>query len=72
MESVVSPSPPGGIKELDLILSTLSPQLDAEEVFIFHTDPNALYGDHSNLHPVVTCQEREGMTFVFPLSALTD
>ena len=72
MESVVSPSPPGGIKELDLILSTLSPQLDAEEVFIFHTDPNALYGDHSNLHPVVTCQERGGVTFVFPLSALTD
>ena len=72
MEPVASPSPPGGIKELEVILSTLSPQLDAEEDFIFHADPNASYGDHSNLHPVVTCQEREGMTFVFPLSALTD
>ena len=72
MEPVASPSPPGGIKELNVILSTLSPQLDTDEVFIFHTDPNASYGDHSNLHPVVTCQEREGMTFVFPLSALTD
>ena len=73
MESAAaSTSPPGGIKELDAILSTLSPQLDAEEDFIFHTDPNASYGDHANLCPIVTCEETEGMTFVFPLSALTD
>ena len=43
------PPPTGGIKDLDAILSTLSPGLDQHEVYIFHTDPDATYGDHANL-----------------------
>uniref|UniRef100_A0A7S0AY97 ACT domain-containing protein n=1 Tax=Minutocellus polymorphus TaxID=265543 RepID=A0A7S0AY97_9STRA len=75
--SMSSPSPPpptptGGIKELDAILSTLSPELDKHEVYIFHTDPDASYGDHAKLRPVATCQEREGLTFVVPLSVLME
>jgi len=62
------PAPFGGIKEIDAILSSLSPQLETDEVYTYFTDPNASYGDHANLCPVATCQEREGLTFVVPLS----
>ena len=64
--------PTGGIKELDQILSTLSPGLDQHEFYIFHTDPDAAYGDHANLRPVATVSEGEGMIFVVPLSALVE
>jgi len=62
---------PTPVTNLDVILSTLSPYLDKTEIYIFHTDRKARYGDHASLSPIATIQEDEGLTLIVPLSEVT-
>jgi hypothetical protein len=54
-----------GEKDLDVLLSTMSPTLAADE-FVFASFPLAQYGDHPELSPIATVVEREGLTLVVP------
>jgi uncharacterized protein len=56
-----------GEKDLEKLLSSLSPTLlDGE--FVFCTFKNARYGDHSELAPIASFIEPEGLTLVVPKS----
>ena len=45
------------------MLSTLSPQL-MDGDYVFCTFPNATYGDHLELEPIASFDEREGLTLI--------
>ena len=49
--------------DLKVLLSSLSPQLMAEE-FVFCTLPDARYGDFAHLSPLAAFQELEGLTLI--------
>ena len=56
-----------GEKDLEKLLSTMSPTLlDGE--FVFCTFPDAHYGDHSELAPMASFIEPEGLSLVVPKS----
>jgi hypothetical protein len=56
-----------GEKDLDKLLSSISPELlDGE--YVFCTFQNAHYGDHSDLEPIASFIESEGLTLVVPKS----
>jgi len=52
-----------GESDLDTLLASMSPQLD-EEDYVFWSAGNAQYGDHSELQPIASCMEPEGLTLV--------
>jgi len=52
-----------GITELKQILNQLEPELSDRE-FVFCTFKDQLYGDLSQLNPVATVQEAEGLSLV--------
>lgn len=54
-----------GEKNLDKLLSTMSPALMAGE-FVFCTFEKSRYGDHAELEPVAAVTEAEGLTLVVP------
>jgi uncharacterized protein len=54
-----------GVTDLALLLSSLAPQLLAGE-FVFCTLQNARYGDHVQLSPLASFEEREGLTLILP------
>lgn len=54
-----------GENDLDTILASLNPRLSTEE-FVFCTFPEARYGHHAILDPVVCVAEEEGLTLVLP------
>lgn len=54
-----------GETNLERLLATMSPELAAGE-YVFCTLPDAEYGDYSDLEPVATVSEREGLTVVIP------
>lgn len=54
-----------GEKNLNKLLSTMSPELIAEEL-VFCSFEKAQYGDHSELDPIAAVTEREGLTLVIP------
>lgn len=56
-----------GEKNLDKLLSAMSPELMAGE-FIFCSFEKSHYGDHSELSPIVAVAESEGLTLVIPRS----
>ena len=56
-----------GEKDLKKLLSSMSPTLlDGE--YVFCTFPKAHYGDHSELAPIASFIEPEGLTLVVPKS----
>ena len=56
-----------GEKDLKKLLSSMSPTLlDGE--YVFCTFPNAHYGDHSELAPIASFIEPEGLSLVVPKS----
>ena len=52
-----------GETDLGIMLSTLSPQL-MDGDYVFCTFPNATYGDHLELEPIASFDEREGLTLI--------
>ena len=54
-----------GENNLGKLLASMSPELMDGE-FVFCTFENARYGDHSNLDPIATVRESEGLTLVVP------
>ena len=54
-----------GIMDLEQLLAEMNPILHHEE-YVFCTFPDALYGDHIELQPIVAVQEGEGLTLVIP------
>ncbi len=54
-----------GETNLGKMLATLEPKLLDEE-FVFCTFPQASYGDHSELQPIASFREAEGLTLVIP------
>lgn len=52
-----------GETDLDILLRTLNPQLDADS-FVFLTFANKAYGDHEALQPIGAFSEHEGLTLV--------
>lgn len=56
-----------GEKNLDKLLQTMSPTLVAGE-FVFCSFEDSRYGDHSNLEPIASFAESEGLTLVIPKS----
>ena len=56
-----------GEKDLKKLLSSMSPTLLDEE-YVFCTFPNAHYGDHSELAPIASFIEPEGLSLVVPKS----
>ena len=57
-----------GEADLKKILATLSPQLDSRE-YVFCTFKNAVYGDHTQLQPIASYMEAEGLTLVVEKSS---
>ena len=56
-----------GEKDLRKLLASMSPvMIDGE--FVFGSFENARYGDHSDLEPIATVIESEGLTLVIPKS----
>ncbi|MEM7343287.1 MAG: ACT domain-containing protein [Chloroflexota bacterium] len=54
-----------GEKNLEKLLTSMAPNLIDGE-YIFCTFPNAHYGDHSELAPIASFLETEGLTLVIP------
>jgi hypothetical protein len=52
-----------GEKNMTTLLSSMSPELIDGE-FVFCSFGNAKYGDHSQLDPIATLMEEEGLTLV--------
>ena len=52
-----------GITDLQTMLRSMQPEL-LDETFVFLTFPGARYGDHGELDPVATVNEKEGLTLV--------
>ncbi|MEP5568887.1 MAG: ACT domain-containing protein [Halioglobus sp.] len=52
-----------GESDLNALLASMSPRLDAKD-YVFWSAENAQYGDHSDLEPVASCMEPEGLTLV--------
>jgi len=52
-----------GIKDLDVLLAQISPELGTEE-YVFATFPGAKYADLASLMPIASFQEKEGLTLV--------
>ncbi|WP_323750401.1 ACT domain-containing protein [Marinobacter sp.] len=56
-----------GEKNLDKLLKSMSPELMNGE-YVFCTFQNARYGDYSDLEPIASFIESEGLTLVIPKS----
>lgn len=56
-----------GETDLDTLIRSMSPQLVVGE-FVFCTFADAGYGDHTELEPIASIEEAEGLTLVVPLS----
>lgn len=54
-----------GESNLSELLKDMSPVSVVGE-FVFTTMPNARYGDHSELNPIASFKESEGLTLVVP------
>ncbi|MCA9897714.1 MAG: ACT domain-containing protein [Ardenticatenaceae bacterium] len=54
-----------GETDLSKMLATLAPQLHDTE-FVFCTFPLAAYGNHTDLEPIASFIEAEGLTLVIP------
>lgn len=54
-----------GETDLNKMLASLKPKLH-DEAYIFGTFPQAHYGDHSELEPIASFVEAEGLTLVIP------
>ncbi|MEM7196000.1 MAG: ACT domain-containing protein [Pseudomonadota bacterium] len=52
-----------GEKDLETLLATMSPELGVED-YVFCTFPDASYGDFSELNPLATICESEGLTLI--------
>ena len=52
-----------GETDLATMLSTLSPKL-IDGDYVFCTFPDAAYGDHLELEPIASIDEREGLTLI--------
>lgn len=52
-----------GESNLTALLASMSPRLDKED-YVFWSAGAAQYGDHSELQPVASCMESEGLTLV--------
>ena len=52
-----------GLRDLASMLAQLEPMLDPE-CYVFTSHAEACYGDHSELHPVASLMEPEGLTLV--------
>jgi hypothetical protein len=57
--------------DLETLLGSLSPQMMPGE-FVFCSMPGARYGDHSDLAPVASICEPEGLTLVIPRAKADD
>ncbi len=57
-----------GENRLSVILQTLEPSLRHGD-YVFCTFPAANYGDYSEMEPIASCWEREGLTLVVPRDA---
>jgi len=55
-----------GIKDLEKLLSTMSPELLKNE-YVFCTVPGGSYGDYKDLNPVASFMESEGLTLVLTI-----
>lgn len=56
-----------GELNLKKLLASMSPELIDGE-YVFCSFQNAQYGDYTELDPIVTCVEQEGLTLVIPRS----
>ena len=56
-----------GERNLDKMLAALSPTM-ADEVYVFCSFPQGQYGDYSELRPIASVREAEGLTLVLPKS----
>jgi len=56
-----------GEKNLDKLLQAMSPTIIAEK-FVFCSFKGSRYGDHSELEPIASFAESEGLTLVIPKS----
>lgn len=56
-----------GEKDLEKLLATMSPEL-LDRDYVFCTFQQAFYGDHSDLEPIASFREAEGLTLVIPQS----
>jgi len=54
-----------GEKNLETLLRDMSPVLTDQE-YVFLSFPDAAYGEHTNLKPIASFQEQEGLTLVVP------
>jgi len=54
-----------GENDLKKILASMSPELSGRE-YVFCTFENARYGDFSQLEPIATINETEGLTLIIP------
>lgn len=54
-----------GENKLTKLLASISPELVGGE-FVFLTFENSLYGNHTDLAPVASIQEPEGLTLIIP------
>ena len=56
-----------GETDLEKLLASMRPQLlDGE--YVFRCFENAVYGDHTDLEPVASFRESEGLTLVVPVA----
>jgi hypothetical protein len=60
-----------GEKDLDMLLSSLAPQLLPGE-YVYCTLANAHYGDYAELEPLASFAEQEGLTLVLPRQSAED
>ena len=60
-----------GEKDLGKLLKSMSPEL-VEGEYVFCTFQNAQYGDYSDLEPIASILESEGLTLVIPKSKAED
>lgn len=54
-----------GITDLQELISSMNPTMDTGE-FVFVTLPDGTYGDASQLAPIASFVEREGLTLIIP------
>lgn len=60
-----------GEQDLAKLLASMSPSLMDGE-YVFCTFPDAQYGDHLELEPIVAISEAEGLTLVVPKRKVDD
>jgi len=60
-----------GERDLEKLLTSMSPELMDGE-YVYCTFQDAQYGDYSDLEPVVTIKEAEGLTLIVPKNKADD